>query len=196
VLVVALLGQSYANRNISDEIRLGRISAFLLYPFGFISYHLGSFGAAQILNLITTVVLLCGLAFFGLFPIASGASFMAGILLTLLVSILWFFVWFLLSSSAFWLEESWVLRVIFVIVARFLSGAVIPLDLFPVALQRALEFTPFPYLTYVPVRVLAGTYSGSIPLAAAITLFWTLVVIAFALSVWRKGVRLYSAAGI
>jgi ABC-2 type transport system permease protein len=136
------------------------------------------------------------MAYMGIFPLAHSGAMLAGFTLTALVSVLWFFVWFLLSSSAFWLEESWVLRVIFVIVARFLSGAVIPLDLFPVPLQRALEFTPFPYLTYVPVQVLAGTYQGSLPFAGAITLLWTLVALCLALGVWRKGVRLYSAAGI
>jgi len=196
VLIVTLLGQSYANRNISDEIRLGRISAFLLYPFGFISYHLGSFGAAQILNVATTLLLLLALYFYGIFPIADLSSFIAGVSLTLLVSIQWFFVWFLLSSSAFWLEESWVLRVIFILTARFLSGAVIPLELFPEVLQTALRYTPFPYLTYVPVQVFAGNYTGSLMEASCLTLFWTLSAMALALAVWRKGVRLYSAAGI
>ena len=41
------------------------------------------------------------------------------------VGVFWFQIQFFLALSAFWLEETWVLRVIFLIVAQFLSGAVI-----------------------------------------------------------------------
>jgi ABC-2 type transport system permease protein len=196
VLVVTLLCQSYVSRTISEDIRFGRISAFLLYPWSFMGYHFGSFSAAQVLNLGTAaLVLLIGIGV-GVLPSVDPTPFAQGFALCALVSVLWFFVWFILSSTTFWIEESWVLRVLFTIVARFLSGAIIPLDLFPERLRDALWYTPFPYLTFVPTRSFMGDTSPEFSSACLVTGLWALVIGFAARALWQRGLRLYSAAGM
>jgi ABC-2 type transport system permease protein len=196
VLVATLLSQAYVSRNISEDIRFGRISAFLLYPTSFMGYHFGAFSAAQILNVATVALVLSLVWISGIIPIASVAAFVSGLALTFVVSLLWFSIWFLLSCTAFWLDEAWVIRVMFAIVARFLSGAVIPLDIFPEGLRTLLWYTPFPYLTFVPVQTMMGTPPVDFVEALTITLAWLAIASSCAYLIWRRGLRLYSAAGI
>jgi len=43
VMVVGFLGLGYNGMQLAQDIRLGRISAYLIYPFGFWQYHASRF---------------------------------------------------------------------------------------------------------------------------------------------------------
>jgi ABC-2 type transport system permease protein len=189
---------------LAEDIRLGRISAFLVYPFGFWQFHGASFLAFQVGQTLITLVTISSLSLLGMITPSLGDLFL-GFYFCFLVSLIWFSMQFLLGVIAFWLEETWVLRVMFVIVCQFLSGAIIPLEIYPQWLTKAMGFSPFPYLTFVPVKILMGTYKASLfpvfglsPLmqASVILIFWLLVIHITGLLIWRRGIRLYTAAGM
>jgi ABC-2 type transport system permease protein len=75
-------------------------------------------------------------------------------------------------------------------------GAFIPLELFPSALRKAIEFTPFPLLTSIPVKIFMGQEAGNFSGFVALTILWIAVFGAVATIVWRKGIRIYAAAGM
>jgi ABC-2 type transport system permease protein len=196
VMIVGLLIGSYNTMKLSEDIRLGRISTYLLYPFGFWQFHAGSFLATQIVQLaVTSFILVCMLGF-GWIQGLSAASLALGLSITLLAAFLWFVIQFIFGILAFWLEETWVLRVMFWLVSTFLSGAVIPLELFPPALAKVLSFSPFPYLSFVPVKIFSGGYQGSFLEALLVIALWIVAATVLASAVWRRGLRLYSASGI
>ena len=196
VFLVVILGQSFISRNVSEDIRMGRISAFLLYPFGFLSFHLGAFFAVQFMNFLVAIVI--GIAIWGSghLPLPDPTALFEGLVLTAIVSVFWFWLWMGLSLFSFWIEETWVIRVCFVLAAKFLSGAVIPLELFPTGLQEFLNYTPFPYLTAVPVRLFMGTAEVGLLQAASIVGVWGLVGWGGCYALWKRGLRRYCAAGI
>lgn len=196
MLVVGLIGQCFTNANLAEEIRLGKISTYLIYPFKFWQHHFAVFLAFQTIQLLIAAATIAGLAGLGIITITSLATLVGGIAYCLVVAVCWFTVQFLLGIFGFWLEETWVLRVMFITLASFLSGGVIPLDLYPAWLQDSLVYTPFPYLTYVPVKILMGQYDGSVAMALGVIAVWTAVFALLAGYVWRKGVRLYTAAGM
>lgn len=196
MLIVGLVGQCYTNANLAEEIRLGKISTYLIYPFKFWQHHFGVFLAFQTIQLVIAAATILALTAFGIITIGSLASFAGGIGYCLVVAVCWFTVQFLLGIFSFWLEETWVLRVMFITLASFLSGGIIPLDLYPAWLQDVLVYTPFPYLTYVPVKILMGQYEGSMAFALAVIAVWTGILALLAGYVWQKGVRLYTAAGM
>ena len=66
----------------------------------------------------------------------------AGFTYCILVSMFWFSLQFLTGILAFWLEETWVLRVLLQLIASFLSGAILPLEFFPVWLVGAVGVYP------------------------------------------------------
>lgn len=195
VLVVALLAQGYNSVELANDIRLGRITAHLLHPFGFLEYHVAQWVAFEILQLVVVGVTLGLAAASGVVPVPEPAHLVAGLGFSLLVGALWFWTMVAIGLGAFWLEQTWVLRVILLQVSAFLSGSLLPLELYPEWLRSLLVWTPFPYLTWVPARIFAGAYPD-VGQAVLVTAFWVLAAWALVVAVWRRGLRLYSAAGM
>lgn len=199
MLIVTLIAQGYSSTNLSEEIRLGKISTYLIYPFSFWKHHFCVFAAFEFIQLVIATITIGILSYSGIIDIATVADLShiaIGMVYGIAVAMCWFSIQFLLGIFGFWLEETWVLRVLFITVGNFLSGAIIPLDLYPEWLQSSLTYTPFPYLTYVPVKILMGQYEGSVGFAFAIVGFWTVVTTLAGRFVWQRGVRLYTAAGM
>lgn len=195
VMVVGFLAQSYNSMNLAEDIRLGRISSHLIYPFSFWSYHASRFISIQIVQVFITalsigIALSFGLIPFDVLPLAKG------VLLSLFVGFLWFQISYLIGLLAFWLEETWVLRVMFLTMSQFFSGAIIPLELYPTWAQKILFMTPFPYLTFIPARIFMDNYQGSYGLALVWIVVWIFLVISLVRWVWAKGIRHYTAAGM
>ncbi len=199
VMIIGFLGQGYNGRNLAEDIRLGRISSYLLYPFSFWRFHAGNFVAFQMIQLLVSAVTLAAVVSQGWVPFNNAADLRAiliGFGFTLGVGFFWFQMNFIIGILSFWLEETWVLRIMVVIVSQFFSGALMPLEIFPDWLRSGLNYTPFPYLTYVPVKLFMGEYQGSLSLALAILAFWTGVLLFLGRWLWRKWISNYTAAGI
>lgn len=199
VMIIGFLGQGYNGRNLAEDIRLGRISSYLLYPFSFWRFHAGNFIAFQAIQILVSAVTLAAVVAQGWVPLQSTSQFQAllsGALFTLGVGFFWFQMNYIIGILAFWLEETWVLRVMVLTVSQFFSGAFMPLEIFPLWLQRALVYTPFPYLTHVPVKLFMGTYTGSLGFAVVSLLFWTAVLLLLGRWLWQRGIKNYTAAGI
>jgi ABC-2 type transport system permease protein len=196
VLIVSFLAQTHSSMQLGEDIRLGRISAFLMYPFGFWKFHAASFLSFQTIQLgvsLLTMALLFSCEIFGMFQLK---PLLIGILYCLLVSALWFSFQFALGLFAFWLEESWMIRVIFALTAQFLSGAVIPLEMFPKGLRSALEYSPFPYMTYWPVKWFMGELEAPIYFGVFNLIIWLIVINLVGQFIWKRGLKMYTAAGM
>ena len=194
-LLVSLLAQGHTANNLSEDIRLGRISSYLIYPFNFWEFHTASFLAFQGLQTIVAIVTLIVVGLSGLISIPGFQYLVAGFLTCYFISFFWFILQFLTGIMAFWLEETWILRVMLQILTAFLSGAIIPLELYPEAFVKILDYTPFPYMTYYPVKIFMGE-TQHIPLALLSVTIWGTLAAGLCYWVWRKGVRLYTAAGM
>lgn len=121
--------------------------------------------------------------------------FCFGLFYCILISFLWFSIQFLTGILAFWLEQTWILRALIQTIITFLSGFIIPLEFFPDWLVTLLNYTPFPFMTYYPVKIFMGE---SIPWAEGpfILFIWILVMVVLNTLIWRRGIRLYTAAGM
>ena len=193
--VVALVAQGHGSWNLSEDIRMGRISSYLIYPFNFWEFHTASFLSFQALQVLIANITLGLIIVFGIIETPTMWHLFNGFAFTFFVSIFWFTVQYLTGILAFWLEETWILRVILSIITTFLSGAIIPLDLYPTWLVDILNMTPFPYLTYYPVKTFMG--EGSHLLKGYIIIsIWTVVIFQACRIIWRRGIKLYTAAGM
>jgi ABC-2 type transport system permease protein len=196
VLIVSFLAQTHSSMELGEDIRLGRISAFLMYPFSFWKFHTASFISFQAIQLGVALLTMALLFFSEIFGVFQLKPLVVGISYCMLVSALWFSFQFALGLLAFWLEESWMIRVIFALTAQFLSGAVIPLEMFPRALRNALEYSPFPYMTYWPVKWFMGELETPILFGVINLIIWLIVINILAQIIWRRGLRMYTAAGM
>ncbi|MBQ47728.1 MAG: hypothetical protein CMP10_09725 [Zetaproteobacteria bacterium] len=196
VLVVSMLAQGYNSMNLAEDIRLGRISAYLIYPFSFANFHLAGFFAFQGVQIIVAGLTLAVALTSALMPMPELLDLGKGFFISMLVGLVWFQISFVIGLGAFWLEETWVLRVMFLNIASLLSGSILPLEVFPEWLQQGLMYTPFPWLTWFPAKVFMGEAEASIVTAALVLLFWYGVFRYISHLIWSRGLQLYTAAGM
>ena len=194
-MVVALIATGHHSANLSEDIRLGRISSFLIYPFQFWEYQTANFLAFQMLQLFIASFFISVLSFTGLIEIPSLFQIIQTLIYASFVGLFWFLLQYLIGVLAFWLEETWILRVLLQIVAGFLAGAYFPIDLYPDWAQELLAYTPFPYLRYYIIQGFMGK-ATSFASAYSILLGWSVLIIFLLRFTWFRGIKRYSAAGM
>lgn len=70
---------------------------------------------------------------------------------------------------------------------NFLTGRLIPISFFPTALQKIFSFLPFTAMTYVPVMIYLGKYSGMQVLEQlGKQALWVVVLYLFGSFLWKK----------
>ncbi len=194
-LIISLLGQGYAAMNLSEDIRLGRISSYLIYPFEFWEFHTAGFVSFQILQVFVSSITLCLAVFFGFIEFPSLSIILTGFSFTLFMGMFWFTMQYFTGLLAFWLEETWIMRVLLSIIVSFLSGYIFPLELYPEWLVGALKYSPFPYMSYFPAKIFMGQ-EVNLTLGYSVLTFWIAVFAYINHLIWKKGMRLYTAAGM
>ena len=196
ILIFDLFVRShFFSENISDDIRLGKISAFLLYPFSFISYQFSLFFSDKLIQFFIGLVCFALVLSIGWLEIPPLFHLLKAGFFILLICLFWFFVQMGLGFLAFWFEKTWSLNVSVRFISAFFSGSIIPLDLYPDLFAKILLWTPFPYLIYFPVRILMGEPVSSSFCFIVLSL-WITVFFFVSKWLWKKGLNFYTGAGI
>ena len=77
----------------------------------------------------------------------------------------------------------------------FLAGSYFPLDLYPDWLRQILEFLPFAYIQYYPVKILMGE-THLLPKALIMISVWMIPLGFLVKVVWGRGLRRYSGGNV
>lgn len=201
ILVVKAIVLSARTVDVAGEISRGDLTNLLLKPINYFKYWLTRDLSSKALNFI--------FAFFEiliLFLILKPPIFLQidtiqllGFMASLILAVFLFFEILMITNFIpFWAPEmGWASQfLVIIIVSEFLSGALFPLDILPLAIQKFLYLTPFPYLIFFPIQVYLGKISGTILLGGLlISLFWIFVLFILMGLVWRKGLLIYRAEG-
>ena len=187
--------------DISGEIGSGDLTNYLLKPINYIKYWFTRDISSKVLNLSFAAVEIVILYFFlkpTFFIQTDPLQLFLFITAVVFAVVMFFGLLVLVNFITFWLPEGgWASQfLIIVIFTEFLSGAVFPIDILPVAIQNVLYALPFPYLLFFPLQV----YLGKLPLQAtlqglAISGMWMIVLIVSMNRMWTKGIKKYSAVG-
>ncbi len=196
-MIVMLIARSYNFGKLSEDIRMGRVSTYLIYPFSLWEFQVTNFLSRLVIQLFIALfcLLILVTTFSEYFHDIIAQDLLKGLLLSVFVGIFWFSLQYLIGLLTFWLEETWVLAVITETAIQLLSGNMIPLDLFPLWAVKILDYTPFPYVTFIPVKMIMGTGGDLLP-ALGNLLFWIVILNLIVLFVWKKGLKLYTGAGM
>ena len=184
---------------IATDIREGNISQFLLKPVDYLWYRLCLFFSGRIAFISMASIPLAVFLFCFRNYCAAPASATALVvfpLSLLLTALLQFFISYAMAMLAFWLLE--ISTFIFILFAfeYWASGHLFPLDVLPPLLRHILFFTPFPYQLYFPISVYMGKVAGlELWRGLLVQFLWVVLAYAFAVFMWRRGVRKYSAFG-
>jgi ABC-2 type transport system permease protein len=181
------------------EISSGRISSYLVRPISYHGYTLALDLAQKSVHLAAAFVEVGVLIVVIGAPVYRPEHWATWLLFPLSValsSLLFFFLEFIVSSMAFWTSESGGPLFCFELFLQFAAGTFFPLDVLPAALQKALAFTPFPYMVFFPISIYLERFTAAEAWRAiAVEAGWLAAVIWAAHAVWRLGLDSYAAEG-
>ena len=102
---------------------------------------------------------------------------------------------FIIGASSFWFTEIWGISALRTLLSGLFAGTLFPLDILSAETQRALMISPFPYMAYVPAKLITGSgFSASdFVLALPVAGIWLAVLTAAAIFMWRMGVKRYTS---
>ena len=201
ILVLRAIVFSARAVDVAGEISNGDITNFLLKPVSYFKYWATRDIASKALNLsfsIFEITILFLILKPNLFLQTNLPTLFAVLISLIFAVILFFCLLFITNMSAFWMPENgWAAQFLFiVIITDFFSGGVFPLDILPLAFQKVLYSTPFPYLLFFPLQVYLGKIAGLEIIRGLVTSFaWVLILFMTVKFIWAKGLRRYSAEG-
>jgi ABC-2 type transport system permease protein len=184
---------------IAREVRDGTMKKYLTQPVDMLGYlfwhrvaHKLVYYAVAIFP-FTLVFWLCRGYFpgwpdaftIGVFVVSLAMSFLIGFLLETLIGLI-----------AFWFMEVNSLLFIYMMFNYFLSGHMLPLDMFPGWLISIVQYLPFKYLAYFPATTMLGRLTHhQLVFEMGIQFAWVLGLFAMNRLVYRRGIRRYAAHG-
>lgn len=195
ILIANFVKVDSVERQISNAIKDGTLNKFLAQPVDFALYNLMTFFADS------TPVMLGGAIVYGVmlstgFVSATAFQILSGLLVLLFGLFISFLLAFMIAALAFYMDEVWTLFVMKSMVMWFLTGQVIPLDMFPESVAEILKFLPFGYLAFVPTKIFTGTFSTEeILFALSVVFCWTFGLYLLYKIFWTYSLRRYSAFG-
>jgi ABC-2 type transport system permease protein len=158
---VFVLLKTFADWGMSYEIRDGTISVYLTKPIDYQLYtlftSLGSVLTSLVLVSVPTVLLL---VFVFRIHIAVGAGFLFFPVSLMLAFIISFNFDYAVGLMAFYTESIWGLSTTKEIIVSLLSGVLLPLQFFPEAIQRVLQWLPFQAIYYTPLMMVTKPGQG------------------------------------
>jgi viologen exporter family transport system permease protein len=158
---IFILLKTYADWFIHYEIREGIIANYLTKPLDFQLYNLFANLGSLLMNLtaitIPTVLLL-------MFVFKVKVAFGPGLFLFPISLLLAFLISFSIDYSVglmgFYSESVWGLSTTKEIIVTVFSGALIPLQFFPAAMQKVLFWLPFQAIYHTPIMMLTKPDQG------------------------------------
>lgn len=195
---VFILLKTYADWYISYEIREGIIAIYLTKPLDFQLYALFVSLGSTLMNLTAITIptiLLLAFVFKVTLSIGLGlALFPLSLLLAFLVS---FSFDYFIGLMAFYTESTWGLSITKEIIVTVFSGALVPLQFFPDAIQRVLLVLPFQAIYYTPLMMVTKPDLGWETFLPMLTtqLIWAFILFAATRLFYNQAIKVCTVSG-
>jgi ABC-2 type transport system permease protein len=181
------------------EVYEGGLTKYLIYPLSVYSYKFGTFVPRSLFAVLQLSVALGILYSLGYWPHDFSLNpfwVFSGILSLFFACLLYFYLIILLECAAFWVDNVWALSYALSISITFLSGKVIPLELFPDWARSLIHFLPFPFLAYFPSQVFLGQLSfAQFASGFAVLCCWVVGIFFLSKFAMQRGFYQYSGVG-
>jgi ABC-2 type transport system permease protein len=175
--------------DVQNEVKSGSIAAILIKPISYPIYRFAvdTGGTTTWLLLTKLPIIAFAFAVLGISGPASPLFFLSAFL-GFLVNYL---MVFLTALWCFWtVGDVWGIKFARQMISNVVSGALVPLTFFPVALQNVFNLLPFQAVFYAPLSIYIGTVTGYAALATmAVQLAWIGVLFAVTYMAWHFTMR-------
>lgn len=199
ILITSRLTAYYFDEDLQKEIREGTLSRFLVKPIKFplanIPQNLG--GKAFNTLFLLVPVLAIVVSVFKNQLITPPPQLLSLFLLSLIPA---FFIQYsisvLVSSVAFYWEQSNSIVHIKWMLEAMVGGYMLPLSLYPGWARLITDFLPFKYVYFVPAAIFSQRLSSSeISLNIFFSVLWAVALFFIGDIVWKKGLKEYTSVG-
>ncbi|HEX6036188.1 MAG TPA: ABC-2 family transporter protein [Anaerolineales bacterium] len=195
---IFILLKTYADWIIHYEIREGAIATYLTKPIDYQIYALFANLGGMLMNLtaITVPTVLVMLFVFRVeFAFGPGLFlFPLSLLLAFLIS---FSIDYFIGIFGFYSESVWGLSITKEIIVTVFSGALIPLQFFPDAVQRVLYWLPFQAIYHTPLMMITRPNQGLdvfLPMIL-VQLAWAALLFLLARLFYNQAIKVLRIAG-
>ncbi len=186
--------------DVDNQIFTGHLTKFLVMPFRFFTLPLGRFVQHTLLQLVVA-----GLCYaVGLWlvpewwpvPVSAGAAAQA-LVLVILGSVCFLLTYYCLALLAFWLDVVWSVAVMFMFMANFVAGRMIPVSQMPEAFGAVFRWA-FPYWALsAPIELCLGRSGPGFFVEGLSILLPTMLLLELARRcLWSRGRRRYVGVGM
>jgi ABC-2 type transport system permease protein len=176
-----------------ELIRTGQLSQYLLRPVGAVEFiYIQGLGGKLLVSAFCLMVGI-GVSFFTDY---SAINMVAAMILALLGNLIHYQIGAALAASAFQWEESYSVLMVKNLAVSFLSGELIPLNLFPESMQWIWKSTPFYLYVFGPVQMAMGKWTWlEFASHLGIAFIWIGICWALVKLTWSVGLKKYLSLG-
>jgi ABC-2 type transport system permease protein len=175
---------------VDEDVRTGRLAVDLLRPFSYALQRLSHSLGERLVRFAVNFLAGAAVALVVVGPIQLTAAGLAMFAVVLpLAFVLEFLGYFAIGLGAFWLENTRGLMLLYSRANMILGGMLLPIEVFPEAMQPIVRALPFASIIYAPGRMFAAPSSE---LLADLLLRQGACVTFFSILVWlvqRKALR-------
>ncbi|MBC2575574.1 ABC transporter permease [Peptostreptococcus canis] len=198
-LVVSNITYTSSVFKISDDIRLGELSKYIIKPYNYALYQLMIDMPQRIIfitmNAVPILIIYVILSKYMCFSINIVRIFMM-ISLLIIGYLINFFIDFSIGLYSFYFSRVSSLYTSIKVVRNIFAGIVFPLVMLPSNILSIFKILPFAYTSYIPTIFLIKDIDIEFALEQmAIGLIWLLVLIISSIKLWEKGIEKYCTFG-
>ncbi len=184
---------------IAQEVREGTLKRYLIQPLDLLGFLFASRVAHKVAYVSMSFLPYAALfylcrGYFDGFP--DGLQMLAYAVSLILAFVVGFYFEASVGMVGFWFLE--VTSVLYIVMTLnfFISGHMLPLDLLPQPWSTLLKLLPFQYMAYFPAVVFQGKIRGAeLAFHLGLELFWAVAFAVLARTLYRTGLKRYSAFG-
>jgi len=197
-VVSKIIATGFENE-IAHDIKSGGLSTFLVKPVSYINLKVFTFLGGKSVQLIIMAFFIVVILFLmnTYFGIDNGPQTIITFVISIILAIILnFFLFFCISTLAFWMTDTWGVFSLAQIVVSIVSGGILPLDMFGKNMLTFFSYTPFKYTVYFPVNILSGKLDISeVVWGIIIQAIWVVVLLLISQVLWNIGSKKYTATG-
>lgn len=195
---IFILLKTYADWYIHYEIREGNIATYLTKPIDYQIYNLFANLGSLLINL-TAITLPTAVVMIFIFQVkvTPGVGLLLFPISLLFAFLISFSIDYFIGLLAFYTESIWGVSITKEIIVTVLSGALIPLQFFPDAIQRVLYWLPFQAIYHTPLMMITRPDQGMqvfVPMLL-VQMAWALILFVLARLFYNQAIKVLRIAG-